>query len=106
MNIIKRCKRPTLGEIKMWQSRLATYISMINFILLFYLFITENDWFEWYIWFFIIVLGVVSVVIFDTIKVMPEQLAYGFIKNPEWQKHKRNQKRIMDKLGIGEMYED
>ena len=105
MNIIKRFKRPTLGEIKMWQSRLATYVSMINFILLFYLFITENKWFEWYIWFFVITSVVLFIVIFDTIKVMPDQLGYGFRKNPEWLKHKRNQKRIMEKLGIGDLYE-
>lgn len=78
---------------------------MINFIMIFYLFIVENKWFEWYVWLFVISSNVIFIVIFDTIKVMPEQLAYGFIKNPEWQKMKRNQKRIMDRLAIGESYE-
>ena len=113
MNIKKRCKQITLGELKMWQTRLDTYISMLSFTMLFYLFAVENKWFEWYIWIFVITLTVIFIVVFDTIKVMPEQLAYGFKKNPEWQKHKRNQKRemqnqkhIMKKLDIEEFYQE
>lgn len=105
MNIKKRCKQITLGKLKMWQTRLATYIAMINFTMIFYLFIAENDWFKWYIWIVIITISVIFIVVFDTVKVMPDQLGYAFRKNPEWQKHKRNQKRIMDKLGIGDSYE-
>lgn len=103
--VAETLKNIDLGKLKMWQTRLATYISMVNFAMIFYLFIAENKWFEWYIWTFIIMLSVLVIVVFDTVNVMPKQLRYSFLKNPEWLKMKRNQKRIMDKLLIGESYE-
>lgn len=98
--IMKLIRNITFGKMKMWQQRLSTYVSMINFAMLLYLFIVENKWFSWYIWVIIVSLGTVFLIIFDVLIVMEQQSEYGFMKNPEWRKHKRNQKRIMEKLGL------
>jgi len=106
MKIKESIKEINLGKLKMWQTRASTYVSVIQFALVFYLFIVQNDWFDWYVWLVLFVISGFLMVFVDTVKVMPEQLAYGFRKNPEWRKMKRNQKRIMDKLGISDTYED
>ena len=92
--------RINLGKVKQWQVRLNTYVGMINFLLLFYLFIVENEWFPWYVWFFIIVVATVVILFVDLFYIMPQQLEYTFVKNPEWVKMRRTQKRICESLGV------
>lgn len=89
-----------LGRLKQWQVRLASYVSIIQFVMIFYLFIVENKWFDWYIWVILITTGVISIISFDAKLVMPSQLGYAFEVNTEWKKHKRNQEKIMDHLGL------
>lgn len=89
-----------LGRLKQWQVRLASYVSIIQFAMVFYLFIVENKWFDWYIWTILISMAVISIISFDAKLVMPNQLGYAFEVNTEWKKHKRNQKKIMDHLGL------
>ena len=91
-----RIYRITLGKLKMWQTRLSTYTALVNFVMVFYLFIVENDWFEWYVWLILVVSLVLFIVWFDTVKVMPDQLAYSFVKNPEWVEHVKRQKKIIE----------
>ena len=92
---MKAVKHINLGVLKQWQARLATYASMIQFGMVFYLFIIENRWFSWHIWLLIISVSVLALVWFDTVKVMPAQLEYGFKKNPEWQRHVKRQDLIL-----------
>jgi len=78
-----------LGKLKFWQTRLATYVAMVNFVMIFYLYIIEAPLgLLWYHWVLIIVVGVVGTIIFDTVLVLPGSLEYQFIKNPEWRKLK------------------
>jgi len=100
MNLKETMSNISLGKLKMWQTRFASYVSMVNFVMLFYLFIVENKWFEWYIWIILISFVTLLIVIFDTFLVMEDQLDYSFKKNPEWRRLMRNQKKIMEKLGI------
>ena len=91
-------KKINLGILKQWQSRLATYVSMIQFIMIFYIFITSNNWFNWYTWVLIVSILIVFTIWFDVKIVMESQLEYSFLKNPEWIKHVERQKKILKLL--------
>ena len=80
-----------LGKMKVWQQRLATYVGMLNFAMLFYLFIIENKWLSWYVWLVIVTTGIIALVVVDTKIIMPHALAYNFEKNREWN-------RLMDEI--------
>ena len=86
-----------LGKLKFWQTRLATYVAMINFAMIFYLYIIEAPFgLDWYHWVLIISVGVVGTVIFDTVFVLPGSLEYQFIKNPEWMKLRKEIQTIKE----------
>lgn len=105
-NMEKERVKYNMGRLKVWQSRLSTYVGMVNFVMIFYLYIIESPMgLEWYHWAVIIASCIISIVFIDTKIIMPYALGYSFEKNPEWKKMKRNQKRIMDRLTIGESYE-
>lgn len=94
-----------LGKLKVWQTRLGTYISLINFIMIFYLYIIASPlgW-EWHEWAILITAGIVFIVVFDTTVVYPASLDYSFKKNPEWNKLKKkvrgNSKKLDEILTI------
>ena len=72
-----------LGALKVWQQRLAGYISIINFVMLFYLYITEEPMgLEWKTWLFILTVFIVSIIAIDAKVIMPSSLNYTFKKNP------------------------
>lgn len=76
-------KAKVLGMIKVWQQRLATYLSLINFVMIFYLYIIESPLgLKWYHWLPIIVIGVVSVLYVDVKYIFPNTQLYTFKKNP------------------------
>jgi len=98
--IKKLVEEVSFGKLKYWQLRLTSYVSMFQFFMIFYLFIVENKWFEWYIWMILVVIVVITIITFDEKFVMEKQLGYAFERNSEWKKHKRNQKKIMEHLGL------
>ena len=78
------------GKLKVWQNRLASYISIVNFVMILYLYIIQSPMgMEWYHWLIIIVGGTSSIVFIDTKFIMPASLAYGFEKNPQMVKLKK-----------------
>lgn len=84
------------GRFKVWLQRLQTYVSLINFGMLFYVFIVNNSWLPWYIWLVLIVCGLSGLMFFDIKVIMPSGLSYTWIKNPSW--HELNDKldRILE----------
>ena len=100
MTKIKKASRAA-GKLKVWQSRLATYISMVNFAMIFYLYIIQSPMgMEWYHWLIIIVGGTLSIVFIDTKFIMPAALEYGFEKNPQMVKLKRQVEENSEKLDL------
>ena len=84
-----------LGRMKIWQQRLATYASMINFAMVFYLYIIESPMgLLWYHWAMIIGVGASSLMFIDVKFIMPNSLGYNFEKNPGFQEMKRDIKEI------------
>lgn len=79
----------------MWQQRLSTYVAMINFVMVFYLYIIESPLgLEWYHWLIMISVGVSLIVFIDTLYIMPHSYSYTFEKNPEFQELKQDVKEI------------
>ena len=88
-----------LGRMKIWQQRLATYASMINFAMVFYLYIIESPMgLEWYHWALIISVAASSLMFIDVRFIMPNSLGYNFEKNPEFQELKQDVKEIKERL--------
>jgi len=87
------------GKAKVMQQRLSTYVSMVNFIMVFYLYIIESPMgLEWYHWLTIIGFGVFFIVYIDTMFIMPHAFGYQFEKNPEFQELKQDVKEIKERL--------
>ena len=87
------------GKLKVWQQRLATYISMVNFAMLFYLYIIESPMgLRWYHWFVIITVGVLIIVYIDARFIFPSSLAYTFEKNPEFTSLRKASNENSEKL--------
>lgn len=88
-----------LGKLKVWQLRLASYISMVNFIMILYLYILESPLgIQWYHWVIVIVFGIVVVMSLDILYVFPETQRYTWIKNPEYLELKQEIKDNTKKL--------
>lgn len=85
----------------MYLNRLQTYVSMVNFIMLLYLYITEAPlgvvWYYWVIFMFILF---PVLVIFDVKMVYPGTLIYAYDKNPGFQRLEKKVNKIMEKLKI------
>jgi len=76
-------KAKILGMVKVWQQRLTTYISLINFFMIFYLYIVESPMgLEWYHWLLIISVSVSFILYFDIKYIFPNTQLYTFKKNP------------------------
>ena len=94
--------RRLLGKLKVWQQRLSGYVSMINFMMLFYLYIIESPMgLEWYHWGIFISVSITIVVFVDTKFIMPQAFGYTFSKNPGFQKLKKqvtNNNKKLDKI--------
>jgi len=89
----------SIGKLKVWQQRLNTYVGLVNFLMLFYLYIIESPMgLEWYYWLFTILVITLSIVSIDTIFIMPNALGYNFEKNPQFQELKKDIKEIKEKL--------
>ncbi len=88
-----------IGSLKVWQTRLAGYISMINFVMIFYLYIMNTPldllWWQWTI----IVIGICIAILYVDIKyIFPNSNIYGFRKNPEFMEFKQDIKHIKEIL--------
>jgi len=92
IEIHKKVKKASIlaGKVKVWQSRLATYISMVNFAMIFYLYIIETPMgLKWWHWLLIIVITTLVTVYVDTKFIFPTSQAYTFNKNPEMMRLKK-----------------
>ena len=77
------------GKLKVWQTRVASYISIVNFVMIFYLYIIESPMgFEWHHWLLIIITSITSIIVIDTVFIFPASQEYTFNKNPQMVKLK------------------
>lgn len=93
------------GKLKVWQNRLASYISVVNFVMIFYLYILENPLgLEWWEWAIVIVGSIVSIIFIDIKFIMPSAQSYTFDKNPPMvslkKKVEKNSERLDEILEI------
>jgi len=78
-----------IGKMKIWQQRIQTYIGIINFLMLFYVFIQDNKWFNWYEWIIIIIIVCSTILYIDIKYVMPNALGYQWDKNKSFKRLER-----------------
>ena len=93
--------REWLGRIQVWQSRLAQYVSMINFMMILFLYLIEKPFgLLWYHWVFIIGLAVVSILAIDIRIIFPESQNYIYDKNPGFVRLEKKCDLILKELGV------
>jgi len=84
-------KAKTAGMLKTWYQRLTSYVSMVNFIMIFYLYIIESPLgFQWYHWLLLISVSILSILYIDIKYVFPTSQTYAWKKNPEFQELKQD----------------
>jgi hypothetical protein len=96
------------GAVKVMQQRLSSYVSLVNFLLLFYLFIIENPFgYDWYYWAVFLLFVNLSLVIIDTKLIMPSAFHYTFVKNPglveldnQVKENSKKLDKIMEEIGL------
>ena len=101
MNNMKIEKRGVklAGKLKVWQSRLASYVGVINFLMIFYLYIIESPLrFKWYYWGLIVILCITVLMFIDIRYIYPASQEYSFSKNPEMTKLREKINQNSDKL--------
>jgi len=86
-----------LGRFRIWITRVGGYLSPINFLLILYAFAkNEPLGFSFWYWIIICILGVASLLIFDTIVIYPSELHYSYMKNPGMQSLEKKVNIIME----------
>ena len=92
--------RLNLGILRTWLTRLAGYMAIINFGMIFYLFIVENTWFPWYVW-IVMMISLISIILLVDVKlVMSKEFEYQSNKNPEWKKLTNAVRKVCNELNI------
>ena len=87
------------GKLKIWQERASSYIAILNFLMIFWVFVAGMPLgIAWYYWFAVIVIALVGILLVDIKIIYPQALAYGSVKNPEWIKLQESLDRIELKL--------
>lgn len=87
-----------VGKGKTWLQRLQTYVSLINFFMLFYIFIGDNKWFSWYEWVVIVFIVCSLVLYIDVRYIMGNALGYQWDKNKSFKRLEKKVDMMMEKL--------
>lgn len=87
-----------LGKAKTWMTRLQTYIGLVNFFLLFFVFIQENKWFTWYEWLIILCVVLSSVLYTDIRFIMPNALGYQWTKNKSFVRLEKKVDKLLEMI--------
>ena len=77
-----------LGKLKIWYMRAASYMSIVNFVMIFYLYIIESPFgLQWYHWFLFMSIGGSMLLYIDVKYIFPSGNIYTFDKSPKNVKH-------------------
>jgi len=92
-------RKDILGVLKFMQNRLQSYIGVINFVMLFYLYIIESPLgLQWYFWLLAISVISITILVVDRKYVLPGVLTYGFKVNPMMMEMKKEIEEIKEML--------
>jgi len=87
-----------LGKYHTWMTRMMSYGSIINFVMLAYLYITQSPLgISWYIWLIVLSSLLPTLLFIDTMFIYPQSLKYSSDRNPEW-KAIRETREIVEKI--------
>ena len=108
--ISKALHKADLGRYRVWISNQQTYLGMLNFAMILYLYISQDPMgIVWWKWAALIVCMLPLLGAFDIKFIFPSAQKYGFKKNPELvelkeevKKSTEYLKKIMEKLEIEE----
>jgi len=86
-----------LGRYKMYLNRLQTYMSMINFVMILYLYIIESPiGIPWYYWVLLMFVLFPILVVFDVKVIYPGTLIYAYDKNPGFRRLEKKVDKILE----------
>ena len=97
----------SLGKIKAMQIRAVGYLSIINFIMIFYLYIvSEPLGLKWYYWAVIIFSAIICVLYVDDHFLLSQESGYLWDKIPGAKETQENVRWIRERLEAGEYKRD
>ena len=89
-----------LGRFRTWVTRLAGYLSMLNFGMILYNFVLDDPLgISKEIWLVLAVVGVPAIMLFDIVIMMPSELEYTYDKNKRFIDLEKKVDRVLVLLG-------
>ena len=88
-----------LGMLKVWITRLQSYLGLGNFFMILYLFISKEPLgLNYKVIFLLMIISITIVMFVDILLIFPQTQSYSYNKNPEWIKMKKDIKKILERL--------
>lgn len=76
-----------LGIMKAWTARIQTYLGLINFVMILYLYVIQEPLgLKWYYWIILLIPALSLILWLDLKVIFPVSQEYIYRKNPEWMK--------------------
>ena len=81
--LVNRVHALKLGRYKVWQARIQSYLGIMSFVMVFYLYTLQLPLgLPWYVWIIMMGLLIPNLLLMDMTFVWPSEMEYGFKKNP------------------------
>ena len=92
-----------LGKIRVWMDRAVGYLSLLNFLMLLYIYVSGSPMgFSWYYWVVAIVVAVIAIIFIDIRFIYPTAQSYVYDLNPQWVEMMDRLKKIEDKVCVNQ----
>jgi len=88
-----------LGILKAWVARIQTYLGLVNFMMLLYLYVTQEPLgIKWYYWIALLLPSLAFILWADLKIIFPVSQEYIYRKNPEWIKLREEVRKLRNIL--------
>lgn len=89
----------SLGRLRVWLDRVVGYLSLLNFLMVLYLFVSNDPLgILWYYWIIAGVVLVLAVIVVDIKFIYPQAQSYISDLNPRWLLMEESLRRLERKL--------
>jgi len=98
--IVGRIHKLELGRVRTWVTRLAGYLSILNFGMILYNFVLGDPLgVAKEVWLIVALIGVPAIMFFDIVIMMPSELRYTYDKNKRFVDLEKKVDKVLVLLG-------
>ena len=88
-----------LGILKAWTARMQTYLGLLNFFMILYLYVTQEPLgIKWYVWVAVMIPCMCLVLWLDLKIIFPVSQEYIYRKNPEWMELRKEIRKLREEI--------